>query len=472
MVLIDGKYLCGRWGLTILNLLKGGAVVPVFTTAIAIFLMGCTTVILIKLLNIKKKSMIVLVSLILSTSPTFATTLIYTYCSEAYTLAMFLSVLLVYFIYNKKTLIYSILASVCVAVVMSLYQAYLGVFVGLCVIIPILTILKNEKNIKEIWKNIFKSIIVVILGLLIYYGITTIILKVLHMSLSSYGGANKIGINIFNTLPTAITQTYKSVYQFFFTNAIFRNTYWKRQYINMLLLVLMSIGYIIVILKNKISNPIKLITLFICTVFLPIAIASIEIIAQERSINLLMGASLYIYYILLISILDMLEFTWKEIAIKYISISLLLIMIWGYIISDQCTYLVRKTIYDQTYSYATRIIDRMESCEEYKRGMPICFAGSVNVPSTPIVKRLREMSTGANAEIPEVDGSYQNGKTTMKVFLDRYCGININWCTTDEYKKIINSDEFKELNVFPKEGSTKVINGIMVVKLSSNPPIM
>lgn len=470
MGLIDGRYLYGRWAITILNLIKGGAVVPVFNTAISIILMGFTSVLLTKLLSIRKKGMIVLISLLLSTTPTFATTLIYTYCSDAYSLAMFLSVLLVYFIYKKKALIYLIGSSICVALVMGLYQAYLGVFTGLCVIMPIIEILKNDRSIKEIWKNIFKSIVVILVGALMYYCMTSIVLKILDMSLASYGGANKIGLSIFKNLPQAITQAYKSFYQFFFTNNIFRNSYWNRQYINLIIFIVIALNSIILIVKNKSYKPVRLITFIICITIFPIALTLIRVIAQERDINLLMGAPFYLVYILLIVLLEMLEFSWKEIAIKWISLIVLTIMIFGYIITIQCTYLARKVTYDQTYSHTTRILERIELQEDYYKGMPICFVGSINVPTTPILKTLRVMSTGANSEIPEVDGSYQNGKTTMKVFIDKYCGVEINWCTKQQYNEITNSNEFKEMSVYPKENSIKVINNVMVIKLSEKIP--
>ena len=49
--------------------------------------------------------------------------------------------------------------------------------------------------------------------------------------------------------------------------------------------------------------------------------------------------------------------------------------------------------------------------------------------------------------------------------------MSINLCTSDEYKKIILTQEFKDMKTFPDRNSVKVINGVMVVKFSNNPPI-
>lgn len=47
-----------------------------------------------------------------------------------------------------------------------------------------------------------------------------------------------------------------------------------------------------------------------------------------------------------------------------------------------------------------------------------------------------------------------------------YQGIEYTYPTSDEYIEIISSDEFMSMELFPNEGSLKMIDGIVVVKLS------
>ena len=45
-------------------------------------------------------------------------------------------------------------------------------------------------------------------------------------------------------------------------------------------------------------------------------------------------------------------------------------------------------------------------------------------------------------------------------------GIKIKICTRDEYNKIVNSEEFKNMPIYPNNGSIKIINNIIVIKIS------
>ena len=191
----------GRWGLIIMNLLRGSAVSTVISSFITIITMGATSIVLVELLNIKKPIWIVLTSAILVTAPTFAIIVTYPYCSDSYAIAMLLSVLSVYFIYKKINANCFVIASCIVALSLGLYQSYIGVTVTLCVIIPILKLLKNEESIKTIWIDILKSIGMVILGVIIYYILTQLVLYLTHVKLSTYSGANEIGLSIFKTIP-------------------------------------------------------------------------------------------------------------------------------------------------------------------------------------------------------------------------------------------------------------------------------
>jgi len=465
------EFSLGRWGLSLVSLLRGSAVSSVITTSIALILMGLTAIVLVELFGIKNKISIVMVSSLLAVAPTFATNLTYQYCADSYTLAMFLSSLSVYLIYkNKKSIVFFLLASICVTFSMGLYQSYIGVVITLCVMVPILELIKNDKEIKDIWKDIFRSILMVIVGVILYYVLTQIVLKLFHIKLASYSGANKIGFSILKTIPKAIKQAYITFHQFFFEDNILKNTYWKRQILNSFFFIILLINYILAMIKYKsIKKPAKIIHIVIFTAILPIAINFIELIAQERKIDLLMGASLYLPFIFMISISELLGYSWKEIIIKWLGALICIIIIATYAISDQCTYIARQMTHDQAYSTMIRIIDRIENCDGYQKGMKLCFAGTIDEENYPRNSKVYDMAIGHVSKFGEFWISYDGSRATMEKFMQKYCGINIKWCEDKEYKSIVNSQEYKNMKIFPAQESVKVINHTVVVKLSDNP---
>lgn len=131
-----------------------------------------------------------------------------------------LSILSVYFL-NKGNLrtkkkekfnyIYSI---VCIIIIPSIYQAYLGVVLSL-IIILFLYYLINNIDTKKILIDFILNIGIVFIGLVLYYLILKIILKLDGLTIETYKGANQLG-DIFKNLSKSIIQAYKDIYYFFY----------------------------------------------------------------------------------------------------------------------------------------------------------------------------------------------------------------------------------------------------------------
>lgn len=59
-----------------------------------------------------------------------------------------------------------------------------------------------------------------------------------------------------------------------------------------------------------------------------------------------------------------------------------------------------------------------------------------------------------------------DSKTWVGIFRN-LSGVNLVACTSKEYEEILVNSEINGMNVFPKEGSIKELNGIIVIKVSS-----
>jgi len=46
-----------------------------------------------------------------------------------------------------------------------------------------------------------------------------------------------------------------------------------------------------------------------------------------------------------------------------------------------------------------------------------------------------------------------------------YMGIDSDWIRDADYERVISTDEYKNMPIYPKEGSVKMIDGFAVVKL-------
>ena len=63
-------------------------------------------------------------------------------------------------------------------------------------------------------------------------------------------------------------------------------------------------------------------------------------------------------------------------------------------------------------------------------------------------------------------GKFQGNSQGNYRFFDKYLGVKIKICSKDEYDSIVKSDEFKNMPIYPNNGSIKIINNIIVIKIS------
>lgn len=453
----------GRWGIAFLNILKGGIVNEFLNILICLILLALSSTVAVKILNIKSKAIIFLISALIATAPQFAESFMYIYCADTYCLAMLTSLLSVYFMRKENKRVYNITSTVMIIITCSIYQTYIGITVGLTIFLSIFDVFEQKEN-KEVLKNGLRYIIIEILGILLYYAITVVILKITGVSFASYSGADNIGIlNTIKNLHLSIFGTYKTFIKYFFTDKILYNSYWKRNIINLIIFIVTAISGVLVVVKNKIyKDKTKIILLIILLILIPVGTNIICLMAPERGINLIMATSLLLVYFAILKIYELLKQSNLEIILKYFILGTVSVLCITYIFSNNVSYMCREETYQNYYVTQLRILTKVQNLEEYSPDMKIMFSDTIRFDAS-----LKQYANGFKSNDYETWDNFQ-GILTNKHFYKRYFGIDINLCTQEEYENIINSDEFKEMEIFPKENSVKIIDNIIVVKLSDN----
>ncbi len=169
----------GRWGIELIERLNSFIAIPTISVISCIIIMAITAVILVELFDLKSKISIIFTSAMLVLTPTFTATVLYIYTSFAYCFNFMISTLVILFLYKfKNRKLGFLFASICFMLSLSIYQSYIGVTIGLCLMISIIYILRNEKNLKEILKNILVTALSVIVGGIMYVLATKVLLSI------------------------------------------------------------------------------------------------------------------------------------------------------------------------------------------------------------------------------------------------------------------------------------------------------
>lgn len=468
----DWEISLGRWGIEIVERITQFIAIPSINTILCILVMAVTAVFLVDLLNLKSKVSVIFTSLALVLTPTLVATLLYIYTAFAYCFNLLISVLVIWFLYkfkHKKTGF--VLASLCFMFALSIYQSYVGVSIGLCIMISIIDLLKN-KDIKEVFLNIAKTIAVVLLGAILYYIATQIMLKLANIELSTYKSAQNISlVGIFAGLKNTIIQTYKDFLMFFFGNDIVYNTNYRREVIYGMFFAMFGAGLLIALINLEEENIKKkvgkaaLIVLF--TALLPIGLNIIDIIVVGNAMYALTAVQMILMIPFIFAIFELVN---KFILVKWMLVLSCLLVMWTYYVADNTSYAALKLTYNQAYSSTMRVLDRIETTPGYTKDMPILLGGIIGNNNYPRTSSLYGFTIGSIVNNTAFHGPYGGAMGTWVKFFKIFYGIDVKLCTAEEYYNIVTGKEYKEnMECFPAESSMKIMNGIMVVKLDEEP---
>ena len=429
----------GRFLIKYVNLFRFQLVNKLIVVLICLFCIALAVMLLRRIFNIKNKLSLFLLTLIICVAPQFAETYMYDYCADAYLISFLFSVLTVYFL-NKEGKKNYIFAIICTIITCALYQAYLGVILGLLIVLFIY----KGTSIKEI----IKKILIILVGVILYYICLKCVIKVRGIELNSYKGANNLGMNTILSIPKSILQCYKDFFDFFFTNNIINNAWYKRIFLYIIICLCTIIG---MVSKGKIKNIIMTIILL---ALYPLFANIMNIVAAGTSINLITAVG--ILTIVLLPIL-LLEENVNNIFKWGITIGII-VLGWTFLLGNTFTYVYRNQTHDKYKIVMTDIYNKVTSLDDYSSDKEWMIS-SVIWTNDEDYDKTNGFNTSSAITWDIYDGLGQN-----EMFFKKYMGIDIKIVNKDTYDLIKNTNEFKSMPVYPEPGSIKIINNTVVVK--------
>ena len=460
-----------RFGLDFMQAIKGNIVSPILATLLSTVFLGITVVLVIDIFKIQNKYLKYLTSILFVVSPNISATLTFFYCSDAYILGMVLATLSVYIIRrfdNRRWPIF--IGGLLLALAMGMYQTYLSVTMVLSVATLLIDLLNNKEN-KKVFLNLSKYIIMGIVGICLFYVLSHITLLLKNLPISSYSGANKIGLSTLLNLPKLLPESYQSFFYYYFTDEMIPNTIWHTNILYIIIFVIELISIIYIIIKNKVYKKLtNTILIVFAIVIIPMCFGIIEIIVPDVDIHILMACSMIYIFPLFFKVLEMLPKGKIHIVLKYVVVVCSLLIAWNYTWQDNASYIAINTMQNQAINTATRIVNQIEELDEYNPQMPVLLLGGLennkyfSRENTSIeAKKIFDRTWGFISEKSTI--WWGNLDSWRKIFYE-YVGVNLNLVSEGECKEILESDEFKNMKYYPEKDGIKVINGTVVVKLS------
>ncbi len=450
---------CGRWFLPIINILSGNIIMPGFIIAFYCLMMWLSAFMICKLWKIENTLLVVVISMVMCVTPATISQLVATYMGMAFSLACLLSVLFVYFCFKQKSVINWFIAITCMILSLALYQSYIGL--AACLVLMTLAInLIINKNY-DILAEALKAIILAAISSILYFISNKVILLILGLQSSSRLAEFSI-TKIFTSLFTKLIEMYTTYFLYFADLTLLRAIF----YLFIFVSIVINTIFFLLNKKKSISNKIFFV---LCILLVPLASNVVGIITPDNPITVLMT---YQNIMIVPFALALMHCITKEERIinieKIILVSISLLICWTHVISANATYQAYKLSHDYVYNQYSQVVYDVQHFEGYRKDKtPVLIAGFFD--DSTLRKNIKTYNYAVDLFEDLVFWNTLGGATYNRHrYVMQYFGLDFIDFSIDEYNKIINSQEFKEMGLWPSENSMRFINEYLVVKINNN----
>ena len=456
----------GRWALSLLGdffLNHFGLWNVSYLNSLAfLLLVALSASCVVRTFRINNKMPAILTGMLLICFPTATSTLFFKYTVAFYGLAIFLSVVTVYFA-DRGKMGWIILSGLCTAVSLGIYQAYLPVTISLMILLLLVCILRDTPPLRFILKKALHYAFSLVTGLIFYYLFLKISLKRNQTELAGYQGIDQMGSFSLSSFPGLLIRSYKCFLSLAYTDVYQLSPTHLVNLIYDILGLLCITVIIIILIKKKPRVSLIICVLLLCLIF-PIGVAFIHIMCPNSYIYTMMVYSFVavpLAPIVLVEVMLTMVQTWRKKVQNIFSkttIVALLLLIGIYSYYDNVNYTAMYYSTEQMENYMNSVVTQVKMTEGFDTSKKWVFVGKVNDPL--LYNKWQEAPLYGGNE-PYLQTTY-----SRDCWIGYYDGYAVPLIVGDEANAIAEQDEVKAMPCYPNYGSVKVIDDMVIVKFS------
>ena len=452
----------GRWMVSMLTFIQNiifgvpEYVHPTIHTFIHFFVLSLVVYAIVKFLEVRNLFLCVLITGIAIVHPSVASLFGYLDAIPYFSISLLFAVIGSVLCCDNK-LQKMVIGIFLIVLSLGIYQAYLPFVVSVFLLSLIKLVIDNPRiECNILLKKAIYYILIVCISVAIYLAFVKVSLLLTHQQLGDYKGANSYSMNIMEYI-----QRVPIIYEKFLfgDSKIFIPIRFKIYPVLFLMII-----YIIVI-SRRVFVINKLNGLIVSTLFImmPFTINFIYFMCPEDIIYSMMLYAYILIFVALIWFVDICSFssTILHKCLRYVSSIILLLILFAYIRIDNTCYMKANFMQHQTISYFNTLITRIKSIENYTTDKKVVFINPWNIED----KSLKPIPYLANFDIApywNVD-EYVNDFRWLR-YMYYWCGYKPELADSKEFE---NLQEVKMMPSYPDDGSIKIINNTIVVKLGS-----
>ncbi|MBD5491548.1 MAG: hypothetical protein HDR16_05375 [Lachnospiraceae bacterium] len=452
----------GRWFLEVLYVVGNWISVHVssswYNGIASLMFLAFSALMAVRILEIQGEIHSALCAGIIVVFPTVAATFAYMFTAPAYSMAIFFMYLAVYFA-KKGTVITAVISGILISVSLGIYQAYIGIFASLAVILLIKRLLQEKEKFYNATRDMVAFLSSGVIGIVLYLLMNKIFSALLHKK-SIYPKPKP------EHLLVAVAEAYKNFLEFF---NVRKTVFGIHPYRGIRAIALMLLIVTVLLFAHRVflvGGGVKG-KIAACIMFLmfPLAANFVYLITlNDVTMHTLMLYSLSSVFLLFCVIVEDTEKNNNICRVlSYIFSIGLFVAVCLYIKVDNVAYQYNSFVQEQTMTYYTDLIARIQSCSGYRAEMPVAFLNIQDVEddSMALEDRFGVYMIALGYNMRQVVGDY-----AYKRYLALHCGYEPAWLEENELEMFEDNAVVKEMPCYPAEGSVRIVDDVVVVKFA------
>lgn len=447
----------GRWFLAAVCAASSFYTVPWIIGLIGILELAITAVLIRRIFEVENAVTIFIISALLVAFPSLASTFAYVFTLDGYMAGLLLAVLAVYAAKKGRY----ILGGISLAFSLGTYQAYLPFAMLLSICLVWEKMASGEKSaIKKCLEYVYMGMI----GAVLYLVLLNVLLAIEGKVLDTYQGIDNLENTGLSARIASLPHLYKDFASFTFSKGFLTGNVCAAA--GGILAVCAAASALYLIIKNSLYKKAWFyFVLLITAVLVPVSANVVLIITPDVKYHLIMRYQWVLFVIACVVLCDKcvgkIDRAKFQTCLSWVSALAGLVIIISYAVTDNIGYTNLQRMYEKTYAYTVRLLDRIEQTPGYYQGVPVAIMGVIGDDEFPPT----EVTEPATSEMIGLTGNWLiYSADNYDAFIRNYLGATLNLVPEDKEAEIYYSDEYIEMESFPGETSVRMIDGIICVK--------
>lgn len=446
----------GRWLLSLACGISSYFDLPWINGLFSLVFIALTAAMVTEVLEIHNPVLIALSSGLLVAFPGITETFFFEFTADGYMLAMLLAALAVACSRVDRLSVKNCMAAgICICCACAIYQAYVSFALVLALIYFILGMLEERFSAAETRKWIAAQIAIYVGGLVMYYALWKVLMRIEGYTANSYQGIDTLAFS-FSTILHAIPNTLRTILFLIVEWNPLEHGWSLYAKLNVVFLLCGTIAVVYAVVKTRLyEKKVNLILTVLSLIAIPFVVC-LWLFASEgvmyRPMMMLSFCLLYIF----IGILFEKYFPMKA---KNLFAALLMVIVLNNGIMANISYYYMNRMYFATLAEATEMMGRIHQLDTDTK--EIAVIGKKPIDLTLYNDKAQKIHMlGQLIEPSLLFDELHLIKYINETFYESYSGVDSEWSLEE-----VHAQPIEEMDCWPRKDSIQVIDDVIVIKL-------